>query len=223
MTARDVVLARIRAALAGAAPEQVVVPRGYRRAGDLPPGDPRLVDLLAERLTDYRAQVHRTDDVAGTVAAILASAGAGPSVAVPPGLRADWLPGTVDAVRDDGLSAERLAGLDGVLTAAAVAIAETGTIVLDGSDDQGRRIISLLPDLHICVVRTDQIVAAVPEGLARVAAHRPQTWISGPSATSDIELNRVEGVHGPRRLHVVVTGPGGAAEDVSPRRPPELP
>jgi L-lactate dehydrogenase complex protein LldG len=92
-----------------------------------------------------------------------------------------------------------------VLTAATVAIAETGTIVLDGSADQGRRVISLLPDLHICVVRPDQVVAAVPDAIARLDPRRPLTWISGPSATSDIELNRVEGVHGPRRLHVILT------------------
>jgi L-lactate dehydrogenase complex protein LldG len=181
------------------------VPRDYRRHGELPPGDPSLVDVLTDRLNDYHAQVHRTDDVAGTVAAILAAAGGRTTVVVPPGLRSDWLPDTVEAVPDDDLSAERVAAVDGVVTAAAVAIAQTGTIVLDGSADQGRRIITLLPDLHICVLRTDQIVAGVPEALARVAAHRPQTWISGPSATSDIELERVEGVHGPRRLHVIVT------------------
>jgi L-lactate dehydrogenase complex protein LldG len=220
MSSRDLVLGRIRAALAGAAPRDASVPRDYRRHGDLPAGDPHLVDMLADRLTDYRAHVHRTDDVAGTVAAILAVAGVHPSVVVPPGLRSDWLPDTIDAVADDDLSAERLACVDAVLTAAAVAVAETGTIVLDGSADQGRRIVSLLPDLHICVVLSDQVVAGVPEALRRVAAHRPQTWISGPSATSDIELDRVEGVHGPRRLHVIVTnratsdrnGPGGSPD-----------
>jgi L-lactate dehydrogenase complex protein LldG len=221
MTARALVLGRIRAALAdttpdGATPDGAAVPRDYRRHGELPPGDPGLVDVLTDRLRDYHAHVHRTDDVADTVAAILAANGARPSVVVPPGLHAEWLPDTVEAVRDDNLSAERLAALDGVVTAAAVAIAETGTIVLDGSADQGRRIITLLPDLHICIVGTDQIVAGVPEALTRVAAHRPQTWISGPSATSDIELDRVEGVHGPRRLHVIVTNRATASGGATP-------
>jgi L-lactate dehydrogenase complex protein LldG len=124
---------------------------------------------------------------------------------VPPGIDPAWLPDGVRVLRDEGLSADTLAVAGGVLTAATVAVAETGTIVLDGSSDQGRRIISLLPDLHICVVRADQVVASVPEALARLDPRRPLTWISGPSATSDIELNRVEGVHGPRRLHVIIT------------------
>jgi L-lactate dehydrogenase complex protein LldG len=206
MTARDVVLGRVRAALTGGAPPPPAVPRAYRRHGDAPPGDARLVELLLHRLVDYRAVVHRSDAIADTVAEILAATAHRPTVVVPPELPAQWLPDTVDVVRDDGLGADRLAAVDGVVTAATVAIAETGTIVLDGSPDQGRRIITLLPDLHICVVRADQVVATVPEAVARLIAHRPQTWISGPSATSDIELNRVEGVHGPRRLHVIVTG-----------------
>jgi L-lactate dehydrogenase complex protein LldG len=195
MTSRDVVLGRIRSALAGSAPT-AEVPRDYRRtfaAADL--------DLLVERLVDYKAVVHRGAGIADLIAEILP---AGATVVVPPGLPADWLPPSVEGLRDDGLDAARIAAADGVVTAAAVAVAETGTIVLDASPDQGRRIISLLPDLHICVVRPEQVVAAVPQAVARLDPHRPLTWISGPSATSDIELNRVEGVHGPRNLHVIL-------------------
>jgi L-lactate dehydrogenase complex protein LldG len=194
MSGRDVVLGRIRAALGdGAAAAEV--PRDYRRG--VRPAD---LDLFVHRLEDYKAVVHRGVTIADTVAALAP----GPLV-VPPGIDPAWLPASVEVLTDDGLSADTLAVAGGVLTAATVAIAETGTIVLDGSPDQGRRIISLLPDLHICVVRADQVVASVPEALARLDPRRPLTWISGPSATSDIELNRVEGVHGPRRLHVIIT------------------
>jgi L-lactate dehydrogenase complex protein LldG len=195
MNSRDVVLGRIRGALEGAkAPGPV--PRDYRQKFDRPD-----LDLLVERLVDYKAVVHRTSDIPGTVAAI---AGAGATLVVPPGLPAGWLPASVVARTDEGLSAADIAAADGVVTAAAVAVAETGTIVLDASPDQGRRIITLLPDLHICVLRPDQVVASVPEAVARLDPRRPLTWISGPSATSDIELNRVEGVHGPRNLHVIL-------------------
>jgi L-lactate dehydrogenase complex protein LldG len=205
MSARDVVLGRLRAALDGAA-KPADVPREYRPGGDLPAGDAQLIDLLADRLTDYRAVVHRVDaDVAAAVEEILAAASAGrPKVLVPPGVPAEWLPEGVDVIKDDGLDADTLAAVDGVVTGAAVAVAETGTIVLDASPDQGRRIITLLPDLHICVLKPAQVVASVPEAIARISPGRPLTWISGPSATSDIELNRVEGVHGPRRLHVII-------------------
>ncbi|MFG1885065.1 lactate utilization protein C [Micromonospora sp. NPDC049102] len=197
VTSRDLVLGRLRAALAAGARAPTPVPRDYRRAADVD------LDQLAQRLTDYRAHVHRITEaaVADTIADILPAGG---TVVVPPGLSPVWLPATVTALPDDGLDHARIGGADGVVTAAAVAIAETGTVVLDGSPDQGRRVLSLLPDLHMCVVRADQVVATVPEALARLTPQHPLTWISGPSATSDIELIRVEGVHGPRRLHVLL-------------------
>ncbi|SCE75096.1 LutC/YkgG family protein [Micromonospora chaiyaphumensis] len=198
MTAREVILGRLRAALGEPRPAPAEVPRDYRPAGTAAAD----LDLLVDRLTDYRATVHRC--AGAGVARIVDAVLGGRQVVVPPGLPGHWLPGTVVAVPDDDLPPERIAAADGVVTAAAVAVAETGTILLDGAPDQGRRIITLLPDVHLCVVRADQVVAAVPDALARVTPHRPLTWISGPSATSDIELNRVEGVHGPRNLHVII-------------------
>jgi L-lactate dehydrogenase complex protein LldG len=201
--ARDAVLGRIRAALADR-PAAIAVPRDYEQA--LPPGT-GLVELFIERVGDYRATVHRTsaEDLPGRIVALLEERGA-VRVATPVGLPAAWLWGVgIDrAVDDPPLSYADLDGLDGVITGCAVAIAETGTIVLDAGPDQGRRALSLLPDLHVCVVMAGQVVGSVPEALARLDPGRPQTWISGPSATSDIELQRIEGVHGPRTLDVLL-------------------
>jgi L-lactate dehydrogenase complex protein LldG len=167
-----------------------------------------LLDLLAGRLADYRAVVRRAtpDRLAATIAEALVERGAR-RVVVPPGLDLPALPADVQAVADAAFTARELDGFDGAITAAAVAIAETGTIVLDGSPDQGRRAITLVPDYHLCIVRADQVVALVPEAIARLRPDRPLTWISGPSATSDIELERVEGVHGPRTLDVILVEP----------------
>jgi L-lactate dehydrogenase complex protein LldG len=191
---REDVLARIRAAVAGA--EVPPIPRDYRQSAS----HPDLMSLLAERLTGYRATVHW-----GPVASVVAEV-AGTSLVVPDGVPPEWLPDGIKRIPCDAPRAA-LDAAGGVLTGAAVAIAETGTIVLDASPDQGPRIATLLPDLHICVVRPGQVVATVPEALARLRPERPLTFVSGPSATSDIELNRVEGVHGPRTLHVILTGP----------------
>jgi L-lactate dehydrogenase complex protein LldG len=201
MDAREEVLRSVRTALAAAPAEDAAVPRGYRQRplGDLA----SLADLFAERVEDYRAVVTRAR--AGEAEeAIRAALGAATHVGVP-----DDLPYRVDgAVAAAGLGAVELDGLDAVVTGASLGIADTGTIVLDHTPGQGRRALSLVPDLHVCVVHEDQVVAGVPEAVAALDPTRPQTWISGPSATSDIELDRVEGVHGPRNLHVVLLGNG---------------
>ncbi|MFB4193765.1 LutC/YkgG family protein [Streptomyces carpaticus] len=211
MSARDVVLGRVRRALADVpreeTPEQVPVVRDYLASHS--PADP--VGMLAEHLADYRALVHRTD-AAGLpelIARLLAEHGSG-SVVVPAGLPEGWLSAvpadTVRTVPDaSSVTAAELDAVDSVVTGCAVAIAETGTIVLDGGPDQGRRRITLVPDHHIVVVRVpEQVVESVGQALPLLSPIRPLTWISGPSATSDIELDRVEGVHGPRTLEVVL-------------------
>ncbi len=198
VTSKAEILGRIRRAL-GDRPAPVTTPRDYQRTLD--PGTD-VVELFAQRAADYRATIHRTDP-AGLPAAIAAAA-AGRRLVVPAGIPPGWTTG-LDTVTDEPpLSNAQLDATDGVLTGAAVAIALTGTVVLDASADQGRRAITLLPDLHLCVVRADQIVGTVAEALTRLHPKRPLTWISGPSATSDIELNRIEGVHGPRNLHILL-------------------
>jgi L-lactate dehydrogenase complex protein LldG len=214
--ARDEVLARIRIALGdsapadsapgGHAPPAEPAPRAYRTGGDLGAG--LLLDLLAERLRDYGCTVRRTAPGAlmTAIGEALGQRGAH-RIVVPSGLGLTGLPAGTEVVADDGLSPAALDGVDGVITGSAVAIAETGTIVLDGSPDQGRRALSLVPDYHLCLVRAHQVVGLVPEALARLDPRRPLTWISGPSATSDIELERVQGVHGPRTLEVILVEP----------------
>ena len=257
MTPRDEILARIRRANGLAAAEAggraghaaaAPAPAGYRQAGDRDQAE--RLDLLADRLTDYRATVRRTTValLAGEVAAALALRGVR-RVVVPAGLDVFGPAGPpegLEVITDDGLHALGPAGevgpadgdlqaadgrearvpearvpeagvpeagvldtCDGAVTGCAVAIAETGTIVLDAGPGQGRRAITLVPDYHLCVVRADQVVELVPEAVERLsgAGGRPLTWISGPSATSDIELNRVEGVHGPRTLEVILVEP----------------
>ena len=217
--ARADILGRIRAALGDAAPAEVA--RTYRTSDERPRDE--IVTLFAERVAEYRATVHRVGEaeVGATVQRIAEREGAR-RIGIPADLASDWRssgrvmagegpPGAtagLQLVEDAGLSVHELDGLDGALTGCAVAIAETGTFVLDGGVGQGRRALSLVPDLHVCVVREDQVVGLVPEAVEKlgdaVRAGRPLTFVSGPSATSDIELDRVEGVHGPRVLHVVV-------------------
>ena len=197
MSARDDILGRVRSALAGVEPGGAVPPAP--RGAPAPAGDPALVDLFAERVADYRAVVERCAE-ADLVTTVLAALPEGARVVVPPGLGFE-VPGSVV---DDGLPAAELDRLDAVVTGARIGIAETGTIVLDHGPGQGRRAITLVPDRHVCVVRSDQVVADVPDAITLLDPLSPLTWISGPSATSDIELDRVEGVHGPRHLHVII-------------------
>ena len=227
--ARTEMLSRVRAALADR-PDPPPVTRDYRTAGTGSPSltadapQEALLDLLASRLVDYHALVRRATStaspaspladaaIASAVATALAKRGARRLIR-PPGLPPAWLastPGTEPVDDDPPLTAADLDITDGVLTGCALAIAETGTIVLDGGPGQGRRALTLVPDYHLVVVHADQVVAGVPDALARLdatgAPTRPLTWISGPSATSDIELHRVEGVHGPRTLEVILAG-----------------
>ncbi len=205
--AREQILARIRA-VDRAQPEPA--PRAYRRSGML--GADARIELFAARVTDYRADVRRVPagDVAAAVAAACRERGAA-RIGVPPGLPSAWRPHGLELVEDHGLSARELDALEGVATGCTVAIAETGTIVLACGPEEGRRALTLVPDLHVCVVRSGQIVELVPEAIAALAPlvsreRRPLTFVSGPSATSDIELNRVEGVHGPRTLVTLIVG-----------------
>ena len=213
MSARDVILARIRAAndaasVTGAA--RVPDVHGYRIAGEHLQGSDAVVDLFISRVADYQAGVHCTDGdgVPALLASLLTDDG---RVVVPAGLPEPWRVAAAGDGRElliDGqpmtISTRELDEMDAVVTACRAAIAETGTVVLDAGDDQGRRALSLLPDHHIVAVRAEQIVQLVPEAIRLLSADRPLTFISGPSATSDIEFNRVEGVHGPRHLDVVV-------------------
>lgn len=217
-TAREDVLAAVRRALGGtadgtapSADAAAPVPRTYRAATGVA-GASSDLDVLVDRLLDYRASVRRcvADDLPGVVVEELAGVG---TVVVPPGLDPAWLPALRQAgvtvlvdEPDAPLAQSALDATGAALTACRVAVAETGTLVLDGAPDQGRRVLTLLPDRHVCVVRAEQVVPGVPDAVALLSEHpeRPLTWISGPSATSDIELVRVEGVHGPRDLRVVV-------------------
>lgn len=207
---RERVLDRIREALADTAlppePARDYLTTHTTSASDTPDA---ILNLLGTNLADYRAMVHRTTrtGLPALVAELLDRHDAR-TVAVPPGLPAAWLSATTTVQHHDTdatLTPPELETTDAVVTGCALAIAETGTIVLDGGPGQGRRALTLVPDLHLCVVRAeDQVVASIPQALPRLDPTRPQTWISGPSATSDIELERVEGVHGPRRLEVVI-------------------
>ena len=216
-TGRETILWRVRRATRDVPesehPEDVPVERGYRTEDDAPRAE--IVDRFAENVAEYEATVHRVAeaDLPARIGEILERRGLRRLV-VPPLLPEAWVPDGVEVFRDAArprLTNEELDGADGVLTGCALGISQTGTIVLDAGPAQGRRALTLLPDYHLCVVREDQIVGLVPEAFARLEETvrdegRAVTFISGPSATSDIELNRVEGVHGPRALEILIVG-----------------
>ena len=216
-TEKETILWRVRRATRDVPkserPEEVPVERGYRTQDDTPRGE--IVDRFAENVAEYEATVHRVAeaDLPARIGEILKRRSL-KKLVVPPSLPEGWVPEGVEVLRDAArprLTNEELDGADGVLTGCALGISQTGTIVLDAGPAQGRRALTLLPDYHLCVVRQEQVVGLVPEAFARLEETvrdegRPVTFISGPSATSDIELNRVEGVHGPRALEVLIVG-----------------
>lgn len=203
MTAREEILARVSHAVAHS--PQPEVPRGYRQRGDL--AHAQVVGRFIERVRDYRAAVVETNEAPLAVAEVLAAQSAW-RIGIPADLDGRLRPTGVELVEDEGLSPRQLDELDGALTTCAAACAVTGTIALDGGPGQGRRALTLVPDLHVCIVGSEQIVETVPEFVRRLepaaTEGRPIVLVSGPSATSDIELQRVEGVHGPRRLVVII-------------------
>jgi L-lactate dehydrogenase complex protein LldG len=205
---RELTLERVRRAVSVAPTPEPPAAWAYRRAGQL--DSTSRVELFGERVREYSAEAHIVNarQLRDAVADAFARHGAA-AIAVPPGVPAAWRPAGIDIVEDAGQSPSELDRLDGVLTGCALAIAETGTVVLAGGPTEGRRALSLMPDVHVCVVEGAQIVELVPEAMTRLGdlvrtQRSPITFISGPSATSDIELSRVEGVHGPRKLIVLV-------------------
>jgi L-lactate dehydrogenase complex protein LldG len=207
MSGRDTVLRAVRNALTDVPrsenPDGSPAPHGHRNDHT----GPDIVELFSERTAEYRATVVRVPATraAAAVGDALARTGAR-SLVVPPGLPADLIPEGPWTLLEDTppLTPGQLDAADAVLTTSATAIAVTGTVILDHGPGQGRRALTLLPDQHICLVREDQIAPDVPEALSRLDPYRPLTLVSGPSATSDIELDRVEGVHGPRTLDIIV-------------------
>ncbi len=213
MSARDEILARIRSATQDIKVKDPVkdVPITWQYNQPTPLED--VLETFVENILDYKARITRTP-ASGTGEAIVAALkelGAA-SVVIPDGVNASWVAAVEGAgltvIRDENLSHQDLNGIDAVLTGSRVSMAETGTICLDHAEDQGRRALTLVPDRHVCVVTAESVVSDVPEAVHRLRASvdkgRPITWISGGSATSDIELSRVEGVHGPRQLYVVL-------------------
>lgn len=210
-SARSEVLRRIRVAKGGTSDaiatdaEWNHVAREYRRQPSLEPE--AVLDLLEDRLRDYDAHVMRVQrgDVAVAVTKMLTARGKHRMV-IPNGIASAWLPDNFEFVTDDEMTPAELDEFDGVLTGSTVAIAETGTVVLQNVLGQGRRAVTLVPDYHLCLVKAENVVETVPEAMDRLrgTAELPTTFFSGPSATADIEMTRIKGVHGPRHLDVIL-------------------
>jgi L-lactate dehydrogenase complex protein LldG len=207
--AREEILERVRGALADVpaeeSPDDVAVPRAYL---EREPGP--VTDLFVERVREYGSVVRvvGADELASAIGSLCGEFGV-TALVVPPDLDAAWLPPQVEAIPDRDLDVRELDRIGAALTGCALGIAATGTVVLDAGPGQGRRALTLVPDVHICVIAEEQVVDGVPAALRRLSAglrtsRRPLTFVSGPSATSDIELSRVEGVHGPRRFGLVL-------------------
>ena len=210
MNSREEILRRVRAANGASTKEAAYaawneVSRSYKREGVLQ--SEQVLELLEDRLRDYEATVHRCgpEGVAAAVAGLLSGRGKRRLV-VPAGVRPEWLPSGFEFRIDTGLSAVELDGFDGVLTGSTVAIAETGTVVLQNAAGQGRRAVTLVPDYHLCLVRAEDVVETVPQAMdrLRMTSGLTTTLISGPSATADIEMTRIKGVHGPRHFDVIL-------------------
>ncbi|GAA1472238.1 LUD domain-containing protein [Corynebacterium aurimucosum] len=205
-TAKEEILNRISAAQKQAGlPDHVDIPREYQKEGTL--NEDELREMLVDRLEDYKADVHVTDEsgLNSTLVGILKERGCS-NVVYAPGMDAGLLDGFEETITpdDNAKDPRELDAVDAVVTESHVTSAQTGTIVLESNETCGRRALTLVPDRHVCIVRKEQIVYGIPEVVSRMNPERPATWISGPSATSDIELSRVEGVHGPRDLIVVI-------------------
>jgi L-lactate dehydrogenase complex protein LldG len=225
-SARVEILRRIRAATGGVSNPEVAraawtrLSREYRRAATR--GREAVLELLEDRLRDYDANVVRVGrDGVSAMAAKMLSERRKTQMIVPVGIAKEWLPEGFEFVEDEGLSAAELNKFDGVMTGSTVAIAETGTVILQSVPGQGRRAVTLVPDYHLCVVREEDVVETVPEAMARLrdTAELPTTFFSGPSATADIEMTRIKGVHGPRFLDVILMGQGFLREKLFDKSP----
>jgi L-lactate dehydrogenase complex protein LldG len=207
MTAREEILQRIRTALTPD-PTPVPIPRAYDRLGTLAPE--ARIELLIDRLVDYDTEILHAATESAIPAAIAKAltAAAETRVITPAAFPTAWLPTGFHITLDTGLPKDQIEGIPAVITTCEAAVASTGTIFLVHSGAQGRRIVTLLPDHHIILLHHDQVYELLPEALEAVRPHAaaPLTTISGPSATSDIEMTRIRGVHGPRRLTVILYG-----------------